>query len=71
MQVLQPLANPCNAHFLPYKEEVAGSNPAFSCRRRTYCNRTATGIEQSRTEQKNESTEYAENRVNKDNYRIQ
>ena len=25
---LQPLANPCNPLFLPYKEGVAGSNPA-------------------------------------------
>jgi hypothetical protein len=36
-----------------------------------YCNRTATGLEQSRTEQKNESTENVENRVDKANPRIQ
>src|SRR5215208_1139192 len=28
MRDSQPLANPCNALFLPYKEGVAGSNPA-------------------------------------------
>jgi hypothetical protein len=28
MPVLQTPANPCNALFLPYKEGVAGSNPA-------------------------------------------
>ena len=46
-----------------------GKGPLRALKTAVYCNRTATGLGQGRTEQKNGSTKNAENRIYKPNYR--